>query len=100
MELKLLVGERTGFQRTGFQRTGRSRLFRSIGIGRSRLFRSIGNGRSRLFRSIGIGHSRCIWALVSEPGFFEISDFQIFDSQDLFFDNMFEKYVGEISRNK
>ena len=32
--------------------------------------------------------------------FFEISDFQIFDSRDLFGGNIFENYVGEISRNK
>ena len=39
-----------------------------------------------------------IWAPVSEPGFL---DFQIFDSRDLFcLQNVFETYVGVISRNK
>ena len=31
------------------------------------------------------------WALVSEPGFFEISDFQIFDYRDFFFWKIFSK---------
>ena len=40
------------------------------------------------------------WALVSEPGFlkFQISRFSILEI--LLWRNIFEKYVGEISRNK
>ena len=56
------------------------------------------HGFTEMARSWYVRAGQSIWAPVSEPGFL---DFQIFDSRDVFFlQNLFERYVGEISRNK
>ncbi len=40
------------------------------------------------------------WAPVSEPGFLDFHIFRFSILEILFLRNVFEKYVGEISRNK
>ena len=41
-----------------------------------------------------------VWALVSEPGFLTFQIFRFSILEISFFENIFENYVGEISRNK
>ena len=52
---------------------------------------------------VASAHCACaactVWALVSEPGFLKFQIFR-FSILDIFLENIFEHYVGEISRNK
>ena len=64
-----------------------------------------GEGRSDtcqfflLLKTLSIG-CPYLWALVSEPGFLKFQIFRFSILEILFGENIYENYVGEISRNK